>query len=200
VWTAKDHLIHLATWRNHGADVLEAVRSGSAAPPRKEEDEENARIYAGNKDRRAADIKRDAEASWDRLEAIVKACSEADLARQHPNNPSVPVALAIAGNWHGHLALHLVTLYLGSGTEAAAESAQVWARDVDLAEFPEPAMLAYESYNLACFYSRVGRADKAVPMLRESVELLPELLEYARKDPDLDPIRSDSGLKELLAT
>jgi len=65
--------------------------------------------------------------------------------------------------------------------------------------FPEPKAVAATTYNLGCFYVRVGRDDEALFRLRHAFELDPSLKENARKDPDLDRIRNHPELGELLA-
>ncbi len=46
-------------------------------------------------------------------------------------------------------------------------------------------------FNLACLLSRAGRRDEALDRLARSIELHPGNAEYARTDPDFDPIRDD---------
>ena len=46
-------------------------------------------------------------------------------------------------------------------------------------------------YNLACFESLAGRTDDALEHLGEAVATDPRTLEWAQKDSDFDPIRSD---------
>ena len=157
-------------------------------------------MYAANKDRSAADIGRDAAASWDRLEAAVAACSEHDLAKPHPRDSSRPVWLSVPGNGHGHLAQHLTFQSLDEGDQARAEEAQVWSHDVDMAAFSEPVPRAFSDYNLACFYAIVGRASEAADLLRKSFAAAAELKNVAERDRDLDRIRDTAALKELLAT
>ena len=81
--------------------------------------------------------------------------------------------------------------YLERGEVERAEAAELWAYGVESEAFPEPAKRADATYNLACFYSRVGRTGKALELLRESLEAKPALRELARRDPDLDPIRGE---------
>ena len=45
-------------------------------------------------------------------------------------------------------------------------------------------------YNLGCLHLRAGRADDAVRALEAAIELRPNLLEHARHDPELTPIRA----------
>jgi hypothetical protein len=62
--------------------------------------------------------------------------------------------------------------------------------------FPESAGLFY---NLACFDSMAGAEPTAVAAsLRRSIELFPGFRDYAREDSDLDPVRDDPAVKELL--
>jgi hypothetical protein len=54
-------------------------------------------------------------------------------------------------------------------------------------------------YNLACFDSMAGAEPEAVAAtLRRSIELFPGFRDYAREDSDLDPVRGDPAVKELL--
>ena len=196
-WSAKDHLAHLAWWRNRAATVIDAARAGGEQPAPVEQDARNGQTYLENKDRSAADVKADARASWDRLAQAVEASSEEDLVKPHPDQPDMPLWDTVSGGY-AHLGLHLMFWHLDSNNERAAEAAQVWAWEVDSKMFPTPKAQAYASYNLACFYGRVGRPDKAVPLLRQSFEGVPDLVDSARTDPDLDRIRDDQRFKEVL--
>jgi tetratricopeptide (TPR) repeat protein len=44
-------------------------------------------------------------------------------------------------------------------------------------------------YNLGCYLARLGEAEKALPLLRQSFEMDGSLRRHARHDPDLDPLR-----------
>ena len=202
LWSAKDHLIHLSHWRDYAATLLDAVRTGvtDALPPPEDEDTINANVYATNKDRPAAEIRRDAVASWDRLEAAIAACSEEDLAKPHPRDSSRPVWPAIPGNGHAHLAQHLMFRGLDEGDEQRAEGAQLWCHDVDMATFADPVPRAFSDYNLACFYAIVGRAPEAARLLGKSFAAAPELKKVAARDRDLDGIRDSREVRALLTT
>ena len=201
-WSAKDHVVHLSHWRNYAAHVLDAARTGATdtLPAPEEEDVTNAKVYEANKDREAAEVKREAEASWRRLRDAIAACSEEELALPHPRHPAVPVWQTVPGNGHGHLAQHLMFRSLDENDEPRAEEAQVWCHDVDLAAFYDPLPRAYSDYSLACFYARVGRAPEAASLLGESFAAAPELREIAAQDHDLDRIRDAAAFKELFAT
>ncbi len=78
--------------------------------------------------------------------------------------------------------------------------AQQWVYYLDRAEFPEPKSVAAATYNLACFYSRVGRDDEALDRLRRAFDLDPELKKTAQTDPDLDRIRNHAELVALIGS
>jgi len=200
-WSAKDHLIHLSSWRDYAASLLDAVRTGTTdrLPPPEDEDATNAKLYAANKDRSAADIVREAAASWDRLEAAIRECSEDDLTAPHPRSPEAQVWQTVPGNGHGHVAQHLMFRHLDAGDVNGAEEVQIWCHDVDFQAFADAKPRAFADYNLACFYARIGREEMAANLLRHSFEGAPGLKALAGRDPDLDPIRDSKPIQELLA-
>jgi hypothetical protein len=200
LWTIRDHLAHLTWWRVYAAEVLDAVRTGSELPDVADEDDvQNAKIYAANKDRGAEAIKAEARASYDRLKVAIAAISEEDLLKPHPRYPSAAsLWQLVPGNGHGHLGQHLMFWHLEQGDEEAAEVAQQWVYDLDRAEFPDPKSVATSTYNMACFYARVGRDDEALHWLKHAFDLNSELKKHAGKDTDLDRIRNHSDFVALI--
>ena len=177
--------------------VIDAARTGGEQPATVEQDARNAQTYEENRDRSAADIKAEAHASWERLAHAVEACSEEELAMPHPGQPEMPLWDTVSGGY-AHLGNHLMFWHMDSHNRKAAESAATWAWEVDGSIFATPKSRAYADYNLACFYGRVGRLDKAVPLLLQSFDVVPELVDNARTDPDLDRIRDDPRVMKLL--
>jgi hypothetical protein len=55
-------------------------------------------------------------------------------------------------------------------------------------------------YNLACLESLTGQASEAIAHLRTAIELSEQFRAYARQDSDLDAVRDDPAVKELLAS
>jgi tetratricopeptide (TPR) repeat protein len=199
VWTVKDHLAHLAAWRTYAAGLLDAARAGGDAPRVEDDiDATNARIYAVNKDKSAEEVKADARSSYDALEAAVAASTEADLVKPHPRVPGALLWQVVPGNGHSHLGQHLWFWHAEQDDEEAAEAAQHWVYDLDRAEFPEPKSVAASTYNLGCFYSRIGRPDEALFRFKQAFELDPTLKKLAKTDPDLDRMRNDPQLIALI--
>jgi len=198
-WTAKDQLAHLVYWRARNARLLEAVRTGGDMPPAVEDDDQNAIVYAENRDRTLEAIEKEAQASWAAMGAFVEACTEEDLLNVHPYAPDYQLWETVTGVID-HLAAHLVDFYLERGDRRRAEAAQVWAYTLASQVFSRPLQKADSAYNLACFYSREGRPADALRLLDESLGAKPALVAHARQDPDLDPIRDHPELVRLLAT
>jgi hypothetical protein len=200
-WNAKDHLAHLSWWRWRSAQTLDAVRTGGELPPAVPDDDavQNAIIYAEIRDRSAADVKSDATESWVALRKAVQESSEGDLAKPHPNQPDSQV-WEVVPSAIGHAGTHVWSWYLDIGEEARAMAAARWSAEIEGRFFTKPEQLAESRYNLACVYGRLGKAREALPLLRESLAARPDLVALARRDSDLDRIRDDRELAELLAT
>lgn len=194
-WSAKDHLAHMAGTRERHARVIAAVVAGTEVPPRTENLSDV--IYASTKDLRVAEVIAQARRAWEHMLAAVESASEADLEKPNPHSPQRTL---VDGSPGDHLGAHLMWVYLESGDTAGAESIQRWARDLSIRTQSDARSRAVADYNLACFYSRVGQPDEALPLLRAGIEGDPSLKEWSHQDPDLDPIRHDPRVKELLAT
>jgi tetratricopeptide (TPR) repeat protein len=199
-WSPKDNLAHLSAWRLIAAEELDAVRRGGSGPELTDElDAHNAKIYDEHRDLAPAKVLERASASWAELLAALGACSEEDLQKPRLHRTKQEVWQVVAGNTYFHLAQHLDWWHSERGEHAAAEDAAVWAHDLAVGAFPEGGRRAVAEYNLGCYYASHSRADEAVPFIRRSLELYPDLLDLAREDSDLDPIRELPEVVKLLA-
>ena len=197
LWTAKDHLAHLAHWRRHATGVLTAARAGTPAPRADDVDAVNVDVHAANRQRRSAEVKEAARASYAELAAAIKDSSEEELSRPREGSGGA-VWEIVPPNGHVHLGEHLGFWHQARGDERAAEKAQLWSFDVNEAGFTDPRSRAFGAYNLACYYARLGRGTDALPHLRHSFELHPDLKQWAIKDKDLDSIRNEPEIRALL--
>lgn len=191
-WNAKDHLAHVAWWRRRSAQTLDAVRTGAELPPETPDtgDIQNAIIYAEVKDHSAAQVKKDAHDSWAALRKAIEDSSEDDLAKPQPRRPEAQLWEAVPGDV-GHTGVHVWSWLLDLGDQKRAIEVARWAAEMEGRFFNTPDKLAESRYNLACVFARLGRADEALPLLRQSFEAKPDLADWARKDHDLDPIREE---------
>lgn len=205
-WTAKDHLAHLAWHRDHNsARTIEAIRTGGELPIREDDYKvemaaiNNAAIYDASKDLSLTAVKADAKRSWDALQEALAACTEEDLLKQHPRIPG-SVLWELVPSHAGHVGAHVWSCLLDRGDVERAGTVALWAHGIETEFTPEPGKRADADYNLACFYARTGQPRAALPLLRQSFESKRELAAWAHEDADLDPIRDDPELKELLGT
>lgn len=74
-----------------------------------------------------------------------------------------------------------------------AEAADVLRKG--LAERPE---LVGLHYNLACFAALAGETDEAFEHLERAIDDSPGIRDFARQDPDFDPVRDDPRFVELV--
>jgi len=79
----------------------------------------------------------------------------------------------------------------------AGEYGEIVARGREAIEANPQSALLY--YNLACCESLTGETTQAVEHLRRSIELSAQFREFAKEDSDLDAIRDQPAVKELLA-
>jgi len=198
-WTVKDTVAHLAWWREYGAAELAAAMTGGDVPQvAGDDDTQNATVYAEMRGLSAADVRDRAARSWAALAERIDECSEAQLSGPRPGRPDLQVWHAVRGNGFAHLAEHLGYWYVDAGDEQGAERTVIWARDLANA-IPLESEHGNGEYNLACFYARRGQAGKALPHLKLGLSLNPGLRDWATRDADLDPIRSNPEVARLLA-
>jgi hypothetical protein len=197
-WTAKDNLAHLTVWREVAIREIDSATQGIPAPDLAgTDDEQNALFYAEMRDVPAREIVERASRSWRDLAGRVAECTEEELEGPRPGHPEQQLWQAVPGNGFGHLADHLGYWYTDTGDESGAEEAAMWGRDLARG-LPSAASHANGDYNLGCFYARRGRSADAVPYFHSAFELAPNLREWARTDPDLDPIRAEPEVAALL--
>ena len=197
-WTAKDHVAHLAHWRRHAAEILSTVRAGGAPPSAGDTDEENAEVHAANLAVPGVEVAEQGRVSYAELARAIEDCTEEELLLPRPGREKDKLLEVIPGNGHLHVGEHLVFWHEAHGDDRAAEQAQLWTLAVQEAAFTEPRSLSFGTYNLACYYARNGRAAEALPYLKRTFELNPDLKEWARADKDLDRVRDDPELRAIL--
>jgi len=196
-WTAKDNVAHLNAWREHAAHLLQSVRRGEdpeGPVDDRDLDARNAVIYEAHRGESADDVRAGVAASYAALMEAVAASSSEDLLRDRPEGSAL--WHLVPGNGHGHVAQHVSSWAGEHDDPEGAEAVALWAHQIGVELFPEEKVIA--DYNLACFYGRYGRAEEALPWLRDALRVSPDLVPFALEDPDLTPIRDDPRVQSLL--
>jgi hypothetical protein len=200
-WTAKDNVAHLSAWREHAALTLDAMRLDQPLPELPypaDLDARNQVIFDAHQNDPADTVIAWAARTYTQLIEALRACSDEDLRRERPADAG-PLWRIVPGNGHDHVAQHLTYWYAEHDNPAAADDAALWAHSLEVELFPDPADRAVADYNLACFYARTGRGDEALPLLSTALKGRPDLLRWASDDPDLDSLRGNAELQQLLA-
>lgn len=199
LWTAKDNIAHLNTWREHAARTLDAMRLGAPLEgpfDDRDIDGRNAEIYEEHR-RDTSDAVRAASATtYAALKQAVAACTDDELLQERPTGGAV--WRLVPGNGHAHVAQHVSSWLVEHGDPVAAEATAVWAYTLETDLFPDPADQAVADFNLACFYARNARAEEALPLLASALRSQPDLRDWAQSDPDLAPIREDPRVQSLV--
>lgn len=105
-----------------------------------------------------------------------------------------PMSDRVLGNLVWHPQSHIADFYVKRGNLDKAFTMQE-ALTEKLKEFPLWGATAF--YNAACFYALNNIPAKAIPYLKTAFAQQPDLMEWARQDSDLDPLRELADFQEL---
>lgn len=196
-WSARDHIAHVAYWRQRLADRLEAELRGQPLPELESWETLNDKLFEERRRRSWPDVLADAERSHIALAACIERLNDEDLVTfgRFSWVDGQPLHDAVMGSAYEHLQLHLAQYHIERGNlpEARHIHERSAARVVD-ADTP-PALEGLVLYNLACFHSLHGDLHDARVALDRALALYPtsRLAEFARTDPDLIPLRDGGG-------
>ena len=196
-WSARDHIAHLAYWRQRLARRLEAELGGEPQPELEPWETMNPRLFETHRDRAWPDVLAAAERSHTALGRCIERLTEEDLVafgRFDWIGDDRPLHDAVMGSAYEHLQIHLAQYRIERGdlSEARRIHERSVARVVE-ADAP-PALKGVVLYNLACFHALQGEVAEARTTLDRALALDPtHLTEFARTDPDLTVLRGDGG-------
>lgn len=195
-WSFKNTLSHIAAWVQHCADGLAAAQRGEQQQLSDDVDRINADIFDATHDRSWPQVLADIDRAYDELIARMHEMSDDDLTDpdRFAWRRGRSWARSIVGNIYWHLESHLALFRAGRGELARANQMQVAVTEALLAlsDWRNVAR-----YNLACFYALTGQKDKALVELRESLQINPDLIEWSKRDSDLDSLHDDPAFRAL---
>jgi tetratricopeptide (TPR) repeat protein len=201
-WTARDYITHVTFWEEQRAICVAAQLRGEEPPPSLGEDDEvNARVQAQYQDRSWADLEAEIARVYTLLIDTIQGANEAALSDPdlHPSLQNRPVWLGIANNVLDHPAIHYADYYQAQGDLPRATRVREGVAATVARLFPDTPAYSYVLYNLGCFYALTGQADKAIPAIRESLALTPDLTEWSQQDSELDSLRDLPAFQALYA-
>ena len=197
-WGVKDMLTHLAFWGDHFNRQIEAARAGSPVPDAGDYYEIlNDGVLLRNKERTYEEARKKEEDVFIRSIELLESETPDDLV--DPNKYAHMKGRSLLDRALGtecyHVAAHISDYYLKQGFYDKAAALQEEYTEKLLA-FPGWDANAY--YNLACFYSLNGKFEKAFTNLEQAFKVKPDLKDWAKKDPDIDPLRSEPEYQKLI--
>lgn len=201
VWAPKDVFAHVAEWL---ARDLERLKTTDGPLPVVREDDleqTNQAIFAKHAEKSWNEIAGFFADTLDEAKRRVKEMSAKELERErmYVDGSSRAPWRTLAGHALMHLSPHFGVVYQRRGEpKMATELEKSTARALlDLDDSPE--WVGTTNYNLACHYALTGKAKRAIALLREALTKNPELIDWSKRDSDLDGIRDDPDFETMYA-
>jgi len=200
-WAVKDLLAHIAYWQDRATERMAAARRGETPETFDEFQDLNARNFEASRHKTWAEVTAWAEQAYAQFRAAAEALSEAELteADRYAWRKGVPLSQMVVGNGCSHNLLHLAQNLAERGEMKEAATMQEWLAQALIGLDDSPANRGAAIYNLACFYATTGQPAKALPLLRDSLGLRDDLIEWSKQDTDLDSLREMAEFRALYA-
>ncbi len=189
-------MFHISMWRERLRDALTEFRHARpyAAPPENIDEVNDAELASGIGTPLA-----DAAARAENLlgELIGLAGELGD--RPFKWFSATSTGEALLRNSYTHPRLHIVAYLMENGRRDLAHRMLEDAAS-EMREISAPSSaLGAALYNLACGRVDEDRLDDALELLVEAFPLRPDLIEGAKRDPDLEALRDNPGFKALVS-
>ncbi len=200
-WSVKDNIAHIAFWREQTVNRLTDVSLDNAPLNADEVERRNQKRFEEHRYRSWPEVLLEDKDSQDKLIEQVQKLTDDDLLSTSlfawQRGRLLLSAILVNGYWH--VQEHLAQFYFDRGNyEKALSIAEKLAHALNnaLQQWDAAASARGDTlYNLACFYARANRLDEALPVLKESLRLNPELVEWSHQDPDLVLLREKYGFQ-----
>ena len=195
IWSDKDVIAHIAVWKNRRVSDVQAVVKGGEPTNIQDFDHENELIFNEYRDQSWDEVIAYAEQAHHALYGQLQELSEDEL--NLPWSENRPVWRVIVGNGYIHPIRHIAGHYQAKGDlqRAGEFSALLGEPMVELDD--SPAWRGTTHYNQACSYALLGKKEEAITELGEALALNPNLGEWSKEDPDLEPIRGEAAYQAL---
>ena len=201
-WSAKDIIAHIVYWNDYTVSNILATLRNENPDVRGDFNKINAEVFEVNKNKSWDDIIADLERVHNSAIECVKTIPDEMLVDSNtlPWQEGKTLWRIIAGSVYVHPIAHLAEYYFNRGDSNYAvklhEQSATLARE--LSDSPE--WLGVVIYNLACGYALSNQHKRAINELSKALKLNPDLIEWSKKDSDLDSIRKHNDYKSLYKT
>jgi hypothetical protein len=200
LWSAKDHVAHITMWQQRTVRRLDAGEQGE--PPITDHEEElrlNEQTFQEQHDRSWQDVLADSEQTFAQLVGHIEKLTDDELLDPNRFHWQLGRSLAsrLASGSFYHLLAHLAQYCADRKDIARANQIHEQIADKLIKAGDEFMGRPYVVYNLACHYATTDQADKALPLLSEAFQIEPSLVEWAKQDSDMDPLRNNPAFQAL---
>jgi len=195
-WAARDFLVNITLWKELQTQKLAMAMRGEVPPVWRDMDlihKLNSEAFARSQGLAFEDVLAEGRRVFAGLVSQVEGMSEEEL--DDPNRydwqEGEPLWQETLGNGLWHPFGQLTNYYVQRNDKPSALQVQ----DSLLQEVRRTALLpetlGVALYNYACFAATNGWPELALVALPEALHLRPTLIEWSRKDPDFDTLRSN---------
>jgi hypothetical protein len=201
-WAPKDVIAHVTFWKRTDVERLAAMRRGERPEAYEDFQPINEQIFEREHLRTWDEVLAEADRVDAALVAAAEALSEAELM----DTSSAPwlggrtLWSSIAGSGFQHPLDHFAHIARERDDLTTAERLLALQEEEMLALDDSGAARAGLLYNQGCFWALAGRPERAIPLVRESLALRPDLVEWSETDTDLDALRGLPEFQALYAT
>jgi len=196
-WSAKDHVAHNNFWRQDAVRRLQAALDGSEPPDTERDDTQtlllNDRVFEEQRETLWEELVTETARLRAETAALIQRLTADDIAQRgrYPWQRGGSLGGLIFVNWYDHPAEHWADIYLSRGEiDRALELRQAVVATVGELFAHDPTLYSYMVYKLGGMYARNARSEQAIGAIREALTVNPSLIEWVRKDTDLDPLRA----------
>lgn len=199
-WPARELVARIATGKRRPLVIADMMAAGDL-PRSSDVDASLERIAAAYAALAWPELQLEAGRVHSAVVGLIETRGEAELTapQRYADCDHVPICEQVLFNavWRP---CNELTQFYGQRSELA-EAARMHETLVDAVRGfgGPPSLLASANYSLACLYATTGQGDRALDLLRRSVDMKPELADWARRDPDFTTLRDDPAFDSLLA-
>ena len=194
-WAIKDSIAHYSYWRKLRAVDIGRALQGESITWIDDFDQENARIFGELCDMSWEEVIAYAGESSAALMNQLEKMSEEELQVEWRNE--TPIWGAVINNGYSHPLIHISDYYQQKGDmERAAKITGMMGKPMTKLD-DSPLWKGLVQYNVACGYSLQGNKHQAIEELSQALVLRPNLLEWSKQDPDLEPLRGEAAYQAL---
>ena len=192
-WAPKETLAHMAVWQERLVRNIDAGLHGGELQHYENYLELNDQDFEADRLLSWDDCLENASQCRSALRRLFDSLPEDSLLRLDvlPWQEGRPLWKLFVGNIVDHPVSHLCMLYNARGEGEKALRLQEQTSQALGKLDPDPRWQGNVRYNLACVYALSGSKEKAIPALKEAFALNPALLDWSKKDTDLDSLRQE---------